>query len=155
MLQTERPHRARGRPRRAPRRPTCMPRHSTFERYIAHLANSSCDPAPFAAPHLAGSDTASHGSNRACAEMALEGVPECCSGARARRERRRSWYGGGSTPLGACHAKATASASHVGAPNERDPTAGSDTASHGSCRTVDFSDVRPISSGACAHARFG
>ena len=33
-------------------------------------------------------DTCSHGSNRVCAEMALEGVPECCSGARARRERR-------------------------------------------------------------------
>ena len=33
-----------------------------------------------------------HGSNRSCVEpeceMALEGVPECCAGARARRERR-------------------------------------------------------------------
>ena len=27
-------------------------------------------------------------------EMPLEGVPECCSGTRARREPRRRWYGG-------------------------------------------------------------
>ena len=30
---------------------------------------------------------ASHGPNQACVEMALEGVPECCSGAQSRTER--------------------------------------------------------------------
>ena len=32
--------------------------------------------------------SASHGSHQACVEMPREGVSECCSGARARRERK-------------------------------------------------------------------
>ena len=36
-----------------------------------------------------------------------------------RRERRRHWYGGDGVPPGACHAKATPSPSHVGAPSDR------------------------------------
>ena len=59
--------------------------------------------------------TASHGSNRPCVEMALEGVSQCCSVARARRKTRCRWYAAPWQPLGACCAKATASPSHVGA----------------------------------------
>ena len=64
-----------------------------------------------------------HGSNRPCVEMALEGVSQCCSGARARRDTRCHWYGGLRRRLGACRAGATASPSHV--TSERLPTAGS------------------------------
>ena len=49
--------------------------------------------------------SALHGSNRACVEMPLEGMPECCSGARARREPRRHWYGGLGWRPGACCAQ--------------------------------------------------
>ena len=41
-------------------------------------------------------------------------VPECCSGARARRERRCHWYGGRREAPGACHAKASSTPSNVG-----------------------------------------
>ena len=47
-------------------------------------------------------------------EMPLEGVPECCSAARARRERRRHWYGRRGGPPRACHAKAASPPSNVG-----------------------------------------
>ena len=40
-------------------------------------------------PPLAVTDTASHGSNRACAEMALEDVPEC-AGARVQAQAQRT-----------------------------------------------------------------
>ena len=46
-----------------------------------------------------------------CAEMPLEGVPECCSGARARRERQRHWYG----------RRGAFSPSLVGTPSQRAP----------------------------------
>ena len=69
---------------------------------------------------------------RPCVEMALDGVPECCLGARARRERQRDWYGRRGIPPGACHAKAASSASHVGTPSEHPRIACSLTASHGS-----------------------
>ena len=52
------------------------------------------------------------GSNRPCVEMALDAVPEYCSGARARRERRRHWYVVRGQPPGACHAKAASSPRH-------------------------------------------
>ena len=54
-------------------------------------------------------------------EMPLEGVPEECSGARARRGRRRHWYGGRRGPPGACHADASLPPSNVGTPSERSP----------------------------------
>ena len=73
-------------------------------------------------PHIDCSHTASHGSNRACVEMPLEGVSECCSGARARRERRRHWYGRRRAPPGACHAKAASPPSQVGTPAEHPPS---------------------------------
>ena len=44
----------------------------------------------------------------------LEGVPQCCSGARARWERRHRWYGGRRELPGACHAKASSPPSNVG-----------------------------------------
>ena len=44
--------------------------------------------------------------NAACTETPLEGVPECCSGARARRERRRRWYVVRGRPPGAGHVTA-------------------------------------------------
>ena len=57
--------------------------------------------------------------------MPLEGVPDCCSGARRRRQPRRHGYGGLEGRPGACHAGATASPSHGSSPSERLPTAGS------------------------------
>ena len=68
---------------------------------------------------------ASLGSHWACVEMPLEGLPDCCSGARARREPRRHWYGGVVGLPGACHAGTTASPSHVSSRSERHHTAGS------------------------------
>ena len=50
------------------------------------------------------------------------------------REWRRHWYAGGGASPGACHAKATPSPSHVGAPSERAPIACSQQRSHGSNR---------------------
>ena len=38
------------------------------------------------------------GVEHICVELALEGVPECCSGARARRETRRRWWWGPCVP---------------------------------------------------------
>ena len=58
----------------------------------------------------------------ACVKVALEGVSECCSGARARRERRRHWYGRRRAPPGACHAKAASPPSQVGTPAEHPPS---------------------------------
>jgi hypothetical protein len=58
-------------------------------------------------------------SSRACVEMPLEGVPECCSGARSRKDKRHHWFGGRGRPPGACCAKATASVRHVQVPSER------------------------------------
>ena len=65
--------------------------------------------------------SASHGSNSAC----LEGMLECCSGARSRRERRCHWCGSLRGRPGACHAGATASPSHVASWSELLTTAGS------------------------------
>ena len=82
-------------------------------------------------PSVALTPTAAHGSNRPCVEMPLEGVPEGCSGARARRERRRHWYAGRTRPLGARHAKASSPPSNVATPCEHPPISCSPTASHG------------------------
>ena len=51
-------------------------------------------------------------------DVCLEGVPECCSGARARRDRRRHWYVCCLRVLRACRATRAASPSHVDAPSE-------------------------------------
>ena len=79
-----------------------------------------------------------------CVEMPLEGVPEGCSGARARRARRRHWYAGRRGPLGVCHVKASSPPSNVATPCEHPPISCSPTASHGrvwrcllrACRSV-------------------
>ena len=55
--------------------------------------------------------------------MAVEGVPECCSGARAQWETRRRWYLVRGRASGACHASATSSPRHGRAQSERAPIA--------------------------------
>jgi hypothetical protein len=52
-------------------------------------------------------------------EMPLEGVSECCSGARSREDKQRCWHGGRSGPPGACSAEATAPQSPLQVPSER------------------------------------
>ena len=52
-------------------------------------------------------------------EMPFEGVPECCSGARSRKDKRRCWHGGRSRPPGACSAEATAPQSPLQVPSDR------------------------------------
>ena len=92
-------------------------------------------------------------TNRACMEVPLEGVPECCSGARARRKRWCRWYGRRRAPPGACHVKATSPPSHVGTQSEHPPIACSHTASHGSnraCMEVPLEGVPECCSGARA-----
>ena len=55
-------------------------------------------------------------------KVPLGGVPECCSGVRARREKQCHWYGRREGPPGACHAKAASPPSHVGVPTEHPPS---------------------------------
>ena len=71
-----------------------------------------------------------------CVEMAPEGVPQCCSGARARRGRQRHWCVVHAGRPGACHAKAAASPSHGSSRSGTDhcPIAGSPWGSQGSHR---------------------
>ena len=64
----------------------------------------------------------------------VEGVPELCSCARARREPRCHWYGGLRGRPGACHAGATVSQTHVSTRSERLSIARLTSASHGSNR---------------------